>query len=55
MKGKQDAEIEADFRQLASKSWRGDNMETNTLEGKQLLASLNVNGKALVDHAKAGT
>jgi hypothetical protein len=49
-----DKSIEAEFRKLASQSWRGDNMEINTPKGKQLFASINANGQVLVDHAKVG-
>ena len=50
MKDQLDAEIEAGFGKLTSQSWKGDNMEIKPPEGKELFASLNVNGRALVDH-----
>ena len=54
MKDQLDAEIEAGFGKLTSQSWKGDNMEIKPPEGKELFASLNVNGRALVDHDKVG-
>ena len=48
MKDLLDAQIEADFGKLTSQSWKGDNMDIKPSEGKELFASLNVNGKALV-------
>ena len=52
MKDQLDAEIEAGFGKLTSQSWKGDNMEIKPPEGKELLASLNVNGKALVSRQR---
>ena len=49
-----DTSIEEEFIQLASKSWRGDNMEIDMPEGKQLFASINANGQVLVDHSNVG-
>ena len=53
-KGQLDEAIEAEFSRLANQSWRGDNMEINPPEGKQLFASFNANGQVLVDYAKVG-
>ena len=55
MKDQLDAETEADFRELARKSWRGDVMESNVPEGNQLFASFNANGQVYVDHDKIGS
>ena len=54
MKDKLDAQIEAEFGQMTNQSWKGDNMDIKPSEGKELFASLNVNGRALVDHDKVG-
>ena len=48
------AEIEADCGKLTSQSWKGDILDIKPSEGKELFASLNVNGRALVDHDKIG-